>query len=390
MAKSTRRAGLKPRPVSSTSTPIAVLSADWHLADSAFAGSDVTGDAYVSLGQVVDIAIKYNVPLVAAGDLFDKRRPSPLAVSFAHSEMHRMRDAGLPVYFVTGQHCRTPDTNAATPVEWLCTDGIAWPTHVDRQVFKLGDFLCYGLDWRSPSELQPEFENIPTDVSMLVMHQIIEELRSGNMILPEMSLTETPSNVSTVYSGDWHVCGQRCATRDDGTVVWGLSSGSLAMQDVTEPPEKFVYLLMSDGSTESVRLRTRPFLSITIRSEDELDEITATLASDVERLAATPGISEIIRKPLIAVAHSSDVPSVMRRLRSMIGDDAFIRFRPLPNQRVKNAAVDTTPRTTFDDAVTSVSTNKLACELASKLHHSTDPAATLAAFKQRYFGANTP
>ena len=84
-----------------------VFSADWHLSFGTWAKhATLVGDSYHSLRQIVDYCIDVNCPLVAGGDLFDKPVPDPVSVSVMCREMDRMQAAGLPVYFIQGQHER--------------------------------------------------------------------------------------------------------------------------------------------------------------------------------------------------------------------------------------------------------------------------------------------
>lgn len=388
MAKANRRGGVTPSPVSSSRYPraVAIISSDWHLADSAFTGSDITGDAYNSFRQIIDMAIDLGLPVIAAGDLFDKRRPPPTAIAVVNRQMERMREHNLAVYFITGQHCRAPESNYRQPIEWLDAASMGWPQHVDRTLFTIGPYTFYGLDWRPPEELRSELAQIPEEATILIAHQIWEELRSGNAIAPEASLVETPSTVTHVYSGDWHVHATRSVMRDDGTVVWGMSPGSIAVQDVVEDPAKYVYILYDNGEVGSSPLKTRPLLSYRINSDDELDEALIKVVDDVRQAnIVSRDRDESIRVPIVAVAHASAVGGVKRRFANVLGDTAFLRVRAIPSKRTMLPAGDETPRTSFDDAVAAVSQDPLARQLASQLHHAADPAAALASFKQRYF-----
>ena len=56
---------------------IAVLSADWHFCHNKWKHRpEINGDAATSLLQVYDDSTDYGLPVIAAGDLFDKPRPT--------------------------------------------------------------------------------------------------------------------------------------------------------------------------------------------------------------------------------------------------------------------------------------------------------------------------
>ena len=97
-------------------------------------------DAY---RRIVDTAIEKQVDfVVVAGDIFDDSRPSYADFSLFVSGLERLNDAGIPVYFVTGNHDPFTSWDNAflpcrkTPICWAraspalrCTNVKANPLH---------------------------------------------------------------------------------------------------------------------------------------------------------------------------------------------------------------------------------------------------------------------
>src|SRR5690242_13525682 len=85
--------------------PLCIGSSDWHLERHAWVRyPELAGDAYYGLKQIIDVCVDRQLPLLAAGDLFDKTFPDSRSVSFAMKQMDRMKDSKLPVFFTQGQH----------------------------------------------------------------------------------------------------------------------------------------------------------------------------------------------------------------------------------------------------------------------------------------------
>ena len=85
--------------------PIAVVTSDWHIALNAWKKlPDIKGDAEFSLRQIVDAALALNVPIIAAGDLFDVKHPDSYTVNVTAKHMARLHSAGLKCFYVQGQH----------------------------------------------------------------------------------------------------------------------------------------------------------------------------------------------------------------------------------------------------------------------------------------------
>lgn len=85
--------------------------ADTHLGFQAYRALDAEGynqresDVYAAFSATVDLALEHEVDLVVhAGDLFDAVRPTNRAIGRALDELLRLREAGIPVVVIAGNH----------------------------------------------------------------------------------------------------------------------------------------------------------------------------------------------------------------------------------------------------------------------------------------------
>lgn len=270
-----------------------VFSADWHLSALTWQHRPrLRGDTFFALQQVVDYCLKHHKPLIAGGDLFDKDRPDSAAVAAAFTQLSRMEYAGLPVYYIQGQHER-----AAPP--WLAAH--AWPQHVDRAQFTIPGcgFSFYGLDWRPAHEALAAYAAIPTNVNVVVGHQVWHEYM-GSITRPELSLADVPPHVLIVLTGDFH---QHQITQHQ--TAHGprqmVSPGALTMRTIKEPAHHGFYdYAASTGAFISIAIQSRPMLSAMVRNETELD----ALAQAVEQARAAAAVE--VSEPIVRVTYRLD------------------------------------------------------------------------------------
>jgi hypothetical protein len=106
----------------------------------------------------------------------------------------------------------------------------------------------------------------------MVLHQLVRG------VLPEVEGRQTwdfdpdwlPAKVSLVLMGDFHRVMRFCHVRPGGGRIDLAYNGSLCMQDVREPPEKF-FLEIHGGDDVHVRpLETRPFREFILLKAEEI------------------------------------------------------------------------------------------------------------------------
>jgi hypothetical protein len=319
-------------------TAIAIVTADTHLRSTTWVNrKGVQGDAYFAFKQVCNLARKHGVPVIAAGDLIDKRRNESDVVDFVRATMDTLQSNPVQFYYIQGQH------ELQYPVPWLSAVS-GHPRWLDlihgsgqRTAF-IGDYHMYGLDWRPGDRLDEALAQIPEDCDILVMHQVAQEFM-GNIGTPELTFAKIPY-AKLLIIGDFHIH-QTCVTRGaQGQELMVLSPGSTVLQNIGEDPLKQVYILYSDLSFESVPLASRPFIRVQLDTAAELDLLVATWPSQLERFlgeAEQQGLPDHLRAPLLDVQYRDDIQDAYTRLTSAVGDTAHLFLREL---RTSAAAVD--------------------------------------------------
>jgi hypothetical protein len=300
--------------------PICVLTADWHVAKSAWARSGIDGDARAALADVVDYCTAQQLPLIAAGDLFDTPDPAPDDVAAVRAALDRLQAGGCGVYFVQGQHERVP---GGTP--WLAAIH-AWPRHLDGRTFRFArpdgrPLSVHGLDWRPGPRLGAALAAIPAGVDLLVCHQVWRELMGGQAAC-EGRLADIPG-VPWVVTGDLHKHLRRTLTRGDGSTLEVLSPGSLALQSIDEEPRKqfFVLGVDADGDYDvaSVPLRSRYARTVDATTPEQLEGL---LGSELERAfeaaaARAAPLPPGLARPLLRVRYDpQSSPEAWRRIEA--------------------------------------------------------------------------
>lgn len=320
-------------------TPIAVFTGDNHLRPTTWAKHpDLYGDSYAALRQIVDYCIEQHLPLILLGDLFDKSRPDSLSVGMYIHAVERMREAGLAVYYVEGNH------DKADP-PWASL-------HVHAQhagAFEIAGVRFYGIDFTPAGELPARLTEVPADCQVLLMHQSwLEIQRVGHT---DGTFSQIPRAV-TLLTGDYHMTDRYGGTAADGGTVTAYSPGSTSMQALNEPHEKFFGVLNADLSVRFQPLVTRPYMFSTLTTEPELQ----TWLESLEELRAElrlPTIPEI-RKPIMRVRYQDAIPEAYDRLTAAVGDEFHLFLEPQRTTITEVIDETATPEGAFDSLITAV------------------------------------
>jgi hypothetical protein len=310
---------------------VAIVCADTHLQDRAWVNRAIEGDSYHSFHQIVDLAIKYDVPIIAAGDLIDKsRNPSGPIVAMVR-ELERLEQAELRLYYVQGQH-------EMADVPWLEASSAAVHMHGEGKWFEFGPLTAQGLDYQPAGQLLEALDGLQPGADILVAHQVWGDLM-GDIAAPQGGFHDIP-DVSTLITGDYHKeYIDKMYRGKDGQELNVLNPGSTCMQSIDEPPEKFVAILRDDGSFRKVQLKTRPVIICDpILQPDDVDWFIENVGTAVEEAADNEELPENIRKPIIRVTYSYKLSDAKRRASKLIGNAAHIFWNERPPLREEKAA----------------------------------------------------
>lgn len=338
--------------------PLFVFTADLHLEDGAWSTRPgIYGDAYYSFAQIIDYCVANKLPLILGGDVLDKKSNSARPIAKLCHGMDRMRTAGLPVFYIQGNH--EYDRNAP----WLSVHD--WPRHIHGQTIDINGASVYGLDWLPKGEIQQALAAAPAASHILVTHQVWEDFMKG-VGRTECSLADV-HHVKTVLAGDFHITTTAEGTGAQGQPVMMFSPGSICMQDCSECPQKYFFVIgrKPDGSfgVEMQALITRPFKQYLVNSQELLDGLCAgQLATDIETLRETVTAPDGIDKPIIRIKFDKRLPDAYLRLATAVGESAHLFCEALPD-RSESVSKATTR---------SSSKNELLAALSDLLGESTD------------------
>ena len=99
-----------------------IHTSDWHLGRT-FHGQSLLADQEVVLSALADLAAEHGADVVLlSGDLYDRAVPSPEAVQCATRILARLRDAGIAVVAISGNHDSAPRLGAFT--DFLAVGGL--------------------------------------------------------------------------------------------------------------------------------------------------------------------------------------------------------------------------------------------------------------------------
>jgi predicted phosphodiesterase len=301
------------------SVPIAILTSDWHIAEGAWKHRDIKGDAYHSLEQIVFYATQHDLPILAAGDLYDTSDPDPGSVAFVRRQLDQLEAGGLHLYYTEGQH-----EHHRSGGSWLGVHH--WPIHLRRNYALVDKRLSvYGFDWTPAQHLPAAIAEIPADVDLIMCHQVWSEFKvSGSNA--EGKLADIPGG-ALILTGDYHVT--KILTAGAHTV---LSPGSIAIQSIDEDPNKFFFVLHDDMTLHPVQLKTRKVAHFQVMSQGDLDQFLVD--QPWLSLLESPDLPPNLQKPLVSVTFDAEIPLVVRRLTDALGSVVHYFPSPLFNKRL--------------------------------------------------------
>lgn len=297
--------------------PIALISADWHArrADRVWYRRDaIVGDTGYSISQICDIADQYDVPYVwLLGDLFEQKLQQSDALEVMRKALDRFQARNRQVLFVQGQHERSspPLLNAIH----------GYPIHVHKKIVHVAGMCVYGLDYCNPLEVAAELENVPQGVDVLLTHQVWKDFlgeERGDAWFSQAS------HVRVIATGDYH---QTLYEKRGAHTI--LSPGSICMQKINEPPEKFVFILHDDYTVKQIKLKTRGYYAARLHTEAELNQFVENWSRHPSR-APQPDVPTYLSTNLLRVHYRADLPEARHRLESTVGAEAHLFLEPIP------------------------------------------------------------
>ena len=312
--------------------PIAVLYADGHMAKGSWAhrtAHGLKGDASFSLRQIVDKAIELDVPVLGAGDLLDKAKVMSWPVTTMFYELDRLHEAGLALYYIRGQHEGDSDFLSAHVAGIHVDDGKYHELPTGETV--------YGLDYQPIGALQERLNNEVTgDIDILMLHQVWGNLM-GDIACPQGNWEQIP-DVEFVLTGDYHEeYIDETVSFPDGRNMRVINPGSVCLQKINEPADKYFCVLNSDFSVKKIQLRTRQLIETDLIYDDEsMDKFVANISSDMRRAEVRATDLQLpagLCRPLLWVEYNADVANAKQRITKAVNGKAHLFLKQRPIQR---------------------------------------------------------
>lgn len=301
------------------------MTADLHLQRQAWANRPaLRDDAFFAFTQIVDYALAHKLPVLAAGDLFDKRHNESEPIAHFSSQMDRMQAAEIPFYYIQGDHDKAqPPWPSVHP----------WATHMHHMAAELmpagqpKSVVVVGLDYQPAGELQKQLDELGEQATgakydkILMTHQKWVDLMGGQAIC-NGSFSDI-SEYQYVLNGDLHKHLIHRGKNKEGSrlIVW--SPGATCLQAIDEPDLHQFFVLYSDMSVRDVTMRQRARMRTNIlRTPGELSCFIADIPAMRSAVRSTEAqdVPETLHKAILEVHYYVDIPDAAARIVDAVGD----------------------------------------------------------------------
>ena len=265
---------------------------DTHLGYHQYGLQERAEDFYDVFDEAVDFAIEKKVDFVIhTGDFFHSSRPSNQVILQGISILQKLKDAGIPIFVISGNHDRGSQVRDVSPLKILEPSGLKL---IDNGVIEYDGIFFAGLKYISKAglkqiggSLRPIFEkylkNMGNGFKILMLHQEFQPFfPSSNLYLKN----EIPEGFDYVGIGHYHIP-QMPAVINGATVVQPGSTEFTAYNEKEEEAGKGFYYVEVDGKEvkpQFIKLnRRRPFLYYRF-SEENIEELIKQIKEDIEKL----------------------------------------------------------------------------------------------------------
>ena len=256
-----------------------VHTGDTHLGYRQYHSDVRRKDFLKAFSNVVDDAIDMGVDAVVhAGDLFDSRNPTLDDILDAMGLFSRLKDAGIPLLAIVGNHESKQST------QWLdLYSSLGLVTRLGSEPYVLGDVAIYGIDSVAKTKIPlfdySIFDGKGTDAryNLLVMHQLVKPFAFGEWDVKEV-IDSMPFDIHTVLLGDNHK--YEITKVDD---VWVTYPGSTERNSTAErEPRSYNIVSIGESGIEisKRRISTREFVFIPVilnEGSNPLDDVFSTI-----------------------------------------------------------------------------------------------------------------
>lgn len=250
-----------------------VFAADTHLAMNAWKSlPDVKGDSYRAFEQIIEFCVQNKAEaLILGGDIFDAS-PGPDDVECFLRGVRKLRQAGICVWAIQGQHGRS------RTIPWTSIDPeVYWLDKSDPRLLKGGGVVT-GFDNMPGEELRKYLAALDPSVNIVILHQACRGSVPDVADRWDFDPDWVPPCVKLVLMGDIHEPWMtrrevKCNGLQHATEFY--YSGSICMQSLNETSQKSFLVVDNGFNVTRAGLKTRSFEMLTILAESELAKVVA-------------------------------------------------------------------------------------------------------------------
>lgn len=271
--------------------------ADLHLGYAQFNLEEREEDVYETFNEAIDISIREGVKLVIlAGDIFHVPRPSGKAVYRLAEALKKLKEKGIPVAFVLGEHdiSRVRDFPFASIFGNL---GLMKKLRTD-QPFVVGELAVFGADKERRGNTDALIEKLRSaeqtakgfKKKMLVIHQGLTDL---NKFAGEINASDLPSGFDYYALGHYHDHQEKRFANLGGPLVYPGSLDLTPSEGIKEVEKGFALVDMSgeEAKTQWIPLYRRTQFSVSI----DYASLEAGVDKVIQRAAG------LAKKPVVRV-----------------------------------------------------------------------------------------
>ena len=282
--------------------------------------------AFMGFGRsVIDKSVD---AVVIGGDLFDSPRPDARSVFVAQSVINEIKDAGIKVFGIDGNHDLSDNW-------WLKVIGAN--VLIPQEATYVAGVTIGGISCKNGRDLVAEIESmagsgIKTDI--LVAHFALAEMNGGGSAdtgVQELSPLLDKMGVKCVLMGHVHIPDCR---KWNGVLY--VNPGSTEMKSINEPKEKFYFVLDTDTwKAEPVHLNTRKVEDVEISDEDDLADFLTEIENDAKTRAS---ILDCPDKTFYQVIADDSIDDVFKRLSKTIHDTGALARIVMRSSKARDLA----------------------------------------------------
>ena len=249
-----------------------VTTADQHIRDYIWSSRpQLKGDAIHATNYIFDYCLENQCSIKLAGDIFHTLAVLPEHVKAIFDRIDDMQEAGLPVYYIQGNH----DLNK---VPWLSLHKHTHNLHDAMVQIGGTNEMLYGMQYSHEDDIRRVLDKVPPVVNTLLMHQAE---KTAMPFGPNFDLDWVPPHINTVLIGDIHAA--QTYANDNTRLFY---PGSPCITSKEQNPERSFLLEKADGATattiESVSINTRGIYHIQVEDGDKLDALEVLVADIAE------------------------------------------------------------------------------------------------------------